>query len=375
MSSCRERVLDLFVTKDSTNYEGQFDDSFVGPVWSVDFTDETDSECASIVNKATEWVTWCDTAVDDSGLEVGDLVRVGQVGTQGYTDYLTILEKVRVNFLRNCVQGSGNEQPPVIHAEDLYMTKGGAQDPGLTTADRDDTNKYVKFGRNSQYDATPPLSITTTIVEGGKIQLTSPQYAYRLNFAVNCTLPPNPALEFGQKADWLLENRWKLRHSLHHSSITDWRERTFFPLYKVNKWLTDSGKVAVKLDHGVKSLHWIKLMGYSVFNKRQVGFQSTHEMITDDWVALHIDEFQGDVVSNNKTANGSFAVLHVGGTADNHAGAIEFHQHDPAGLHTHYFENHQSTVRNLNMRFLDRNGGPAHFGRIHLWFKVCVQHG
>ena len=133
--------------------------------------------------------------------------------------------------------------------------------------------------------------------------------------------------------------------------------------------------MSVKLDHGVKSLHWVKLMGYSVFNKRQVGFQSAHEMITDDWVALHIDEFQGDVVSNNKTANGAFAVLHVGGTADNHAGAIEFHQHESAGLHTHYFENHQSTVRNLNMRFLDRNGGPAHFGRIHLWFKVCVQHG
>ena len=207
----------------------------------------------------------------------------------------------------------------------------------------------------------------------GTINVT--QYCYRLNFAVNCTLPPEDHLHPNQDEHGRLQMRFGLRHSHNHKAITNWRERMYFPLYKVNKWLTDSGKVAVKLDHGVKSLHWIKLMGYSVFNKRQVGFQSTHEMITDDWVALHIDEFQGDVVSNNKTANGSFAVLHVGGTADNHAGAIEFHQHDPAGLHTHYFENHQSTVRNLNMRFLDRNGGPAHFGRIHLWFKVCVQHG
>jgi hypothetical protein len=200
------------------------------------------------------------------------------------------------------------------------------------------------------------------------------QYCYRVNFAVNCTLPPASPLapDLSEFYRLLLRNLW--RHS-HNHPITDWRERMYFPLYKVNKWLTGSGAVSVKLDHGVKSLHWVKLMGYSVFNKRQVGFQSTHEMITDDWVALHIDEFQGDVVSNNKTANGAFAVLHVGGTADNHAGAIEFHQHESAGLHTHYFENHQSTVRNLNMRFLDRNGGPAHFGRIHLWFKVCVQHG
>ena len=36
MPDCRERVLDLFVTKDSSNYANQFDDTFVGPVWSVD---------------------------------------------------------------------------------------------------------------------------------------------------------------------------------------------------------------------------------------------------------------------------------------------------------------------------------------------------
>ena len=371
MSSCRDRVLDLFVTKDSTGYENTHDDSFVGPVWSVEFTDDVDSECARIVNKATEWVTWCDTDVDESGLEVGDLVRIGKVSTDGYTDYLTILEKVKVRFLSNCAQGSDGSTAQV---KDLYMTRGGSADPGLTTADRDEVLKYLKVVKGSVD--------TTTITEGSKLDLIHPdvnvgtQYAYRLNFALNCTLPPTPALEYGQKDAFLLENRWKLRHSHHHHpTITDWRERTFFPLYKVNKWLTNTGAVSVKMDHGVKSLHWVKLIGYSVFNKRQVGFQSGHEMITDDWVALHIDEFQGDVVSNNKTANGAFAVLHVGGTGDNHAGAIEFHKHDPAGLHTHYFENHQSTVRNLNMRFLDRNGGPAHFGRIHLWFKVCVQHG
>jgi len=149
----------------------------------------------------------------------------------------------------------------------------------------------------------------------------------------------------------------------------------YYPLYKVNKWLTSTGTISVKLDHGVKSLNYVKLIGYSIFNKRQVGFQSAHEMIQDDWVAMHINEIEGGVVSNNANANGAFCVLHVGGNKDNETGAIEFHQHDPNGLYTHYFDNHQSTVRNLNLRFLDRKGEAAHFGRIHLWFKLCVQHG
>ena len=105
------------------------------------------------------------------------------------------------------------------------------------------------------------------------------------------------------------------------------------------------------------------------------GFQSAHEVIADDWIALHINEIEGGVISNNKTANGAFCVLHVGGAKDNEVGAVEFHQHDPNGLFTHYFDNHQSTIRNMNLKLLDRKGDPAHFGRIHLWFKICVEHG
>ena len=48
----------------------------------------------------------------------------------------------------------------------------------------------------------------------------------------------------------------------------------------------------------------MKLIGYSVFNKRQVGFQNAHEVIQDDFVALHINEVEGGVISNNAAANG-----------------------------------------------------------------------
>ena len=205
-------------------------------------------------------------------------------------------------------------------------------------------------------------------------------YAYRLNTSLNLTritLPWNYESKTKDQREVLrIEFRHEFRHSegISNRTLSD-NEKMFYPLYKVNKWLTNDGKISVQLDHGVKSLDYIKLVGYSVFNKRQVGFQSAHEMIADDWVALYIDEVQGGVVSNNATANGAFSILHVGGNKDNETGAIEFHQYDPNGLHIHNFDKHQSTVRNLNMRFLDRQGNAAHFGRIHLWFKLCVHHG
>ena len=133
--------------------------------------------------------------------------------------------------------------------------------------------------------------------------------------------------------------------------------------------------VDCKLDHGVKGISWIKLVGYSVFNKRQVGFANQHEQIADDWIAVHIDQVDGKVVSNNPHADRAFAVLHVGSSADNRTGAIEFHEQDPMGIAMHVFDTHQTTLRRLTFKFLDRKGKPAHFGRIHLWLKVCAAHG
>ena len=83
--------------------------------------------------------------------------------------------------------------------------------------------------------------------------------------------------------------------------------------------------VECRLDHGVKGISWIKLVGYFVFNKRQVGYANQHEEIADDWVAVHIDKVDGKVVSNNRYADRAFAVLHVGASSDSVTGAIEYH--------------------------------------------------
>ena len=96
-SSGTERVMDVFVTKTDTDYT--YDDSFVGTVMSVDF-DDSAPDTAKIVDYATEWITSSSPGSDKHSkrsqktdeLEVGDLVRVGAVHTEGYTDWLTVLE-------------------------------------------------------------------------------------------------------------------------------------------------------------------------------------------------------------------------------------------------------------------------------------------
>lgn len=386
MSGCRERVIDLFVTKDSATYKDTFDDVFLGPVWSVEFCD---ADKVAVVNKNSVWIAFCkQMATIPEVLEEGDLVRVGHATTDGHTDYLTIVEKRPITGIRNAVtygtqaaEGDGAAaNGSIVGVTMQLINESGAGTPVTGGV----------FG--------PTPIVGTNLKQTGVISLVNDEwglsqgihpYAYRLNFNINVTKPvlnhehgtttsSTAKFDFNtggvaatQKA---LEYRHNLRHSVFDTKITE-AEKCYYPLYKVRKWLTNNGDIAVAMDHGVKSLHWMKLIGYSVFNKRQVGFQNAHEVFSDDWVALHVNEVQGGVISNNQFANGAFAVLHVGGTNDNMVGAIEYHAHDPAGLFTHYFDNHQSTIRNLNLKFLDRKGEAAHFGRIHLWFKVCVQHG
>jgi hypothetical protein len=183
---------------------------------------------------------------------------------------------------------------------------------------------------------------------------------YRLNTSLNAS------------GDKTINETWAERTGAADGTTT--LRKMSFPLFRINDWL-DSGKLKCNLDHGVKGVSWVRLMGYSIFNKRQVGFQHAHEMIADDWVAMSIDEVPGGVVSNQRVANGCFAVLHVGGSHDAEVGAVEYHRWHPDGLQTYRYDQPSTTLRALTMRFLDRQGTPAHFGRIHLWFKVCVAHG
>ncbi len=448
--SCRDRVLDVFVTNGDSDYRQGYDDTFVGPVWSVRM-EEAGERTATVVNAATDWVTFCQQEANGDDVNVGDLVRFGNATSDGHTDYVTILERKKIISLHN-----GVADPNGAH-QDLKMYKdsdgsfrtmprlGGVSSTGVLSffsgldvynqlVDDDTVTMTATMFPSDSNGATPPVftakfaagttyhvinasgnSFKLALAAGGTAITfntagvdvrvhrvanwdTDPsaitpnpvgllhgdlgasidvnQWAYRLNFSINLTQVPEhwylSAASAADKAKHIV--KWRHKTMQGPTSLPT-KQRLYYPMYKVNKWLTNNGDISVSLDHGVKSLHWIKLVAYSVFNKRQVGFQAAHEMEQDDWVAMHVNEVEGGVVSNNPSANGAFCVLHVGGAKDNETGAVEYHAHDPQGLYTHYFDNHNSTIRNLNLRFLDRKGNAAHFGRIHLWFKLCVQHG
>ena len=129
------------------------------------------------------------------------------------------------------------------------------------------------------------------------------------------------------------------------------------------------------LDHGVKQVGEIRLCGYSVLNKRQIGLHHSHEVQADDYIIMRIDEVEGHVVSNNRFANGSFAVLYVGSSSDNITGAIEYSRFDPDGIVSQRVDATNTVLRNLTFNLTDRRGKPAHFGRLHLWLKLWVTHG
>lgn len=151
-------------------------------------------------------------------------------------------------------------------------------------------------------------------------------------------------------------------------------EQLMYPMYRNNPW-TDGYQLKAELAHNVKMVHRVKLVGYSLVNKRQAGIQNGHELINDDYVTLYIDEVHGGVVSNDRNAEGAFAVLQAGSSLNNLAGAVEFSQFDPTGIVNYEIPPSTNVMRSLTVSVKDRKGDPAHFGRLHLWFKLLVTHG
>ena len=211
-------------------------------------------------------------------------------------------------------------------------------------------------------------------------------YALRLNRTVDCTsLPVNlpvdsaiytKSLDGGVTADAnraTLLKRNRVTTPLTTPSRSD--ERNFYPMYTTKPWRADTS-LSVSLDHGVKSVSCVKLMGYALAGKRRVGLHHAHEMRSDDYMILRVNELEGHVVSNNRHANGAFAILHSGSSSDNCVGAVEYSMFEPtSGIVVHDLDAANSVLRNMTVQITDRVGEAAHFGRIHLWFKILATHG
>ena len=355
MSGCTTKTIDVFVTHDETTT----DEVWQAPVWSVEVRGST----AYVANWETPWVmtaamTW------PLSLEKGDQVRVGSVGASaGYTDYMTVLEKVQITQIANAVNG-------------VSMPLNGGPNNGAALA-----GPTLSNGVWATDITTPPLT-----------SLSSTHYAYRLNHSFNATAPPmqmesrtittddeRMTHDLAARATIQINHSWADNSPSEQPEINASNQlpeklakKMAYPLFKLTR---PDVKLRVKLDRGVKAVHWLQLKAATFVNKRQVGFQSAHEMVHDDWAALTIEEVHGEVISNNPVASGAFAVLHTGHHDDAKTGAVELHQTEPNGLVTHYFEAPRTDLRSLTISARDRTGEPAHLGRMHLWFKLCVSHG
>jgi len=359
------RWLDVFVTKPETGLGNQsydFDDQFVCSVQSVriDPTSLNSNNVAAIITTdSTDWImpTWTkqydqaghasQSAFDDC--KVGDLVRIGVTSSKGYTDYVTVVEKLAIDTLYN---GTATT--------DVSIDTTGSTTIPISSADDNDRRGSYTFDK-----------------------LGFAHYALRLNMGLNATtLPTSGDAEISIRTDASLllssgsEVTLANRHAvtLPRTNVTRDDEKYYYPMYKTNKWLAGT-MLRAALDHGVKQVGEIRLVGYSVMNKRQIGLHHSHEVAADDYVIMRINEIEGHVISNNRFANGAFAVLYVGSTSDNQVGAIEYSRFDPDGLVTQTLDATNSVLRNLTFELTDRTGKAAHFGRLHLWLKLWVTHG
>lgn len=348
-----------------------YDDQFCCSVQTVQF-DPDQPNIAYVVETDTPWIlpTWT-TEYNGESLKsnpyakvaVGDIVRLGSMQTSGFTDYLTVVEVRTVDYLAN---GTSSQ---------LRLSKS-------TTGNVAGTD-FLALPTTS---STPTGTNLVTLGKNGIAHI-----AIRVNAVLNCTILPSSALDNSKteiyhrqgvetktnKAATLATRHLAYQHltqaNLAYEGEVLPSENYYYPLYLNNSWMQETTLVA-RLDHGVKQLAGIKLIGYSFVNKQQVGIQHAHEMITDDYVILNIKEIQGKVISNNQFAHGAFAVLHSGNTRDNLVGAAEMSMYDINGIVCATVPP-TNAIRNLTIEVTDRRGRPAHFGRFHLWFKLLVTHG
>ena len=147
-----------------------------------------ESRYAVVVDVDTDWIvpTWSreyrDRTVFDEfeafeQIRVGDLVRVGTSGTGGYTDYLTVLEKVTIDRLYN----------------GTHIRLPVTRDPGLNVAkDGVSHSDDLATGRDEQNMIEPAAGVQDVLDR--YYELRHPprrrgiaHYALRLNRSIDCT--------------------------------------------------------------------------------------------------------------------------------------------------------------------------------------------
>ena len=414
---------------------------------------------AYVTDKKSEWIMspYADFPLQ---LDVGDRIRIGTTGTQGFTDYVTVLERQKVTQLGNGITTDDRQVTyngivlPAPQSLTSQTTK--SFDPlnssratlndflgnrAMLATDYDgallfDEPKSVKIrlttGSNSLavnglampivsnpklINLPQTLSDHVAMDAGGVIQdgfyANSPcdVYCYRLSHVVDASAVPNENIYLAHQGD-----QTKTALNFEARELATWRPpllgytgavsvqeangltwhptaaiaQRFYPVYKqhnsrpVSLEETVTGRhtevikapMIVPFNHTVKCVHGIKLMAYSI-NMTGDGheYHHNHEMDPTQWFALNLAGVNGEVMSNNRYADGAFAVLHAGDTRDSVSSTIEFYESQPEGIVSVEFERPITTMRELRVSLVDALGKVPKLSRIHLWFKLRVTQG
>ena len=268
--------IDAFVTKPAKD---EADAVFMGSVMSVVPTKSSasgDWDLLEIRKESTVWVTprWLDSATtyyydgsaeyhDFLNLQKGDLIYIGH--NLGATTVRTILERRSFEKLVNKTGVDVNLSP---------------------------TSSSV-LGDNGTSAVIPGL------------------IAYRIDVPIDATKMPDAGGAYTPKTDTggaplTLTNQYLFSFPDDSMQTSRADSNKWCPLYKLNNTHLDS-RLILPLDHGVKSLHCVKLIAYSSNNKSLPGYLHFHEFAHDDYVMLGIKELPASLLSNESTARGTRA--------------------------------------------------------------------
>jgi len=442
--SCETRWQDVFLTKPSYGVQNpkEMDDVFVTSVMSVDVINDpvTDSPIARITTSGSNWLMMgfiysCTDKEKErwARVEEGDMIRVATADQGGFSDYLTVLEKVEVtnlyntgsvdfqvvsslatplsySFLNmsNALSRFVNTQNTFTNGDAVRLTVPAAAATAGVTEFTDGNTYYVveAISTSLSLSATKGGPKVTVAVSGifpgidgfilhklipatnGVLPLAgkgAASLAIRVNFAIDATTLPSHVSkdsDFTSGTAITLADRGMAttyRGKTRTYDGTDEAEALYYPCYKQRKW-TDhhnptSSVLKLHLPTNIKQVSAVKLMGYSMINKRAISVHHQHELADDDWFALKIREVHNNngVLSNNRFADECFYVMHAGNDQHRRAGGVELYAYDPQGLTCVNFT--PVNLGSLSVEVVNRRGEEAHFGRMHLWLRILVTKG
>lgn len=369
---CGEVWQDIFLTK--PDY-AEMDDEFVAPVMSVEVQRKAGSGkiFARTHLEGSNWLALAYPANAPAAeiarwraLQAGDMIRVGTADNDDFSDYMTVMETVDADELQNpgskrwnvCASDTDNA---LTHEEaTAHIVSGGTAteetlpgDGGLPTG----SLRCVRV--NAAIDVS-------TIVD--KVTDRS--------FDVNVT-PHSVSVDESNRGE--VSVYYPLSGTRPYAG-SDRREMFFFPCYRQRAWVQHNQPqttvLQMSMPSNVKKVRAVKLMGYSLSHKRTIGVQHAHEQKEEDWYAIRIKELRTNsaILSNNSHADGALHVLYCGRPATTgKPSSTALYQYDGDGLSCVAFS--PVNLPSITVEVVDRLGGEAHFGRMHMWLRVLITRG